>query len=77
MCCGECDLGIAGDGGRGRRRRFGDVPASSHQVKSRFALLGGKIAVCRGSGPDWRAGAGARVWSPLPSSHPLRDERWY
>ena len=36
------------------------------QVKSRFTLLGGKIAICRGSGPDWRAGAGARVWSSLP-----------
>ena len=36
------------------------------QVKSRFTLLGGKKAICRGSGPDWRAGAGARVWSPLP-----------
>ena len=34
--------------------------------KSRFTLLGGKKAICRGSGPDWRAGAGARVWSPLP-----------
>ena len=37
-----------------------------HQVKSRFTLLGGKKAICRGSGPDSRAGAGARVWSPLP-----------
>ena len=37
-----------------------------NQVKSRFTLLGGKKAICRGSGPDWRAGAGARVWSPLP-----------
>ena len=36
------------------------------KVKSRFTLLGGKKAICRGSGPDWRAGAGARVWSPLP-----------
>ena len=25
-----------------------------------------KKAICRGSGLDWRAGAGARVWSPLP-----------
>ena len=33
MCCGECDLGIADDGGRGRRRQFGDVPASSHPLK--------------------------------------------
>ena len=36
------------------------------QVKSRFTLLGGKKAICRGSGPVWRAGAGARVWSSLP-----------
>ena len=41
--------------------------SSPSQVKSRFTLLGGKKkATCRGSGPDWRAGAGARVWSPLP-----------
>ena len=33
MCCGECDLGIADDGGRGRRRQFGDVPASSHPLR--------------------------------------------
>ena len=24
------------------------------------------MAMCRGSRPDWRAGAGARAWSPLP-----------
>ena len=36
------------------------------QIKSRLGLFGGKRAICRGSGPDWRAGAGARVWSPLP-----------
>ena len=33
MCYGECDLGIADDGGRGRRRQFGDVPASSHPLR--------------------------------------------
>ena len=34
--------------------------------------------MCRGSGPDWRAEAGARVWSPLPPGpsikNPARDE---
>ena len=43
-------------------RRIGPM----YQVKSRFTLLRGKKATCRGSGPDWRTGAGARVWSPLP-----------
>ena len=42
------------------------APSPKPIVKSRFTLLGGKIAICRGSGPDWRAEAGARVWSPLP-----------
>ena len=43
-----------------------DLAEKEGCYKSRFTLLGGKKATCRGSGPDWRAGAGARVWSPLP-----------
>ena len=37
------------------------------EIKSSQGLLNSeaKKAICRGSGPDWRAGAGARVRSPL------------
>ena len=41
MCYGECDLGIADDGGRGRRRQFGDVPASSHPLRDGSMTLEG------------------------------------
>ena len=33
MLCGKCALGMADDGGRGRRRQFGDVPAPSHPLR--------------------------------------------
>ena len=47
--------------------KYTEKPASKViKSKSRFTLFGGKKAICRGSGPDWRARAGARVWSPLP-----------
>ena len=45
---------------------------------SRFILLGGKKAICRGSGPDWRAGAVVRGCGPhcppVPRKDLARDE---
>ena len=46
------------------------LPLSVRAFKSSQGLLfsEAKKAICRGSGPGWRAGAGAWVWSPLPPS---------
>ena len=50
------------------RHEATEKPPAVAQVKSSQGLLfaEAKKAICRGSGPDWRAGADARVWSPLP-----------
>ena len=39
-------------------------PGERSKVKVHYS--GRQKAICRGSGPDWRAAAGARVWSSLP-----------
>ena len=46
-------------------------------VKSGLTLLGGKKAMCRGIGPDWRAGlvrgCGPHC-PPVSRNNPVRDE---
>ena len=41
------------------------------QIKSRLGLFGGKRAICRGSGPDWRAGAGAQLCCSARNQEPF------
>ena len=42
------------------------APGVGAQVKSRFTLLGGKKAMCRGGGSRAQGLWCARVWSPPP-----------